>query len=98
MLLFLAVLQVFIQLADIISTVQILKRGGSELNPFIRSLGNKWKIVKIVVGIGTAGAMYLLRSIPGLVIVDGIALSVVLWNVYQLFKMRGFGTPGSTIS
>ena len=88
MLILLAILQVVIQVLDIISTVQILKRGGRELNPFVKSLGNKWKIIKIVVGIGIAAVMYLLKSITGLVIVDTVALLVVLWNVYQLMKTR----------
>lgn len=88
MLIILAILQVMLQVLDIVSTVQVLKRSGRELNPFINSLGNKWKVVKIVVGVGIAATMYLLKSITGLIIVDAIMLVVVVWNVYQLLKEK----------
>jgi len=52
------------QLADVLTTVQALKRGGVEANPVVKFLmdkfGKGWILVKLGI---TAGAAYLLWSL-----------------------------------
>ena len=52
------------QLADVVTTIQALKRGGVEANPVVKFLmdkfGKGWVLVKLAV---TAGAAYLLWSL-----------------------------------
>lgn len=71
-----------LQLADLLTTVRILRAGGIELNPL---LPNDWRwhiVVKIfiVAAIAVDG-----RALP---LATPLSALVVMWNVRQIFRSR----------
>jgi len=82
----LASVQMSLQIIDSLLTTEILARGGRELNPLLRALGNKWIPVKFAFSAAVTAFFVYLKTTIGLGIIDAAMAGVVIWNLWQLKK------------
>ena len=86
---------ILLQIADCLTTVYILGKGGSEANPVMNWLFNKIGMWQTLVVIKTGVVALLLvvtklapevSALLALVVCNIIYLGVVGWNSYQIYK------------
>lgn len=78
------VLMVFLQIADVMTTVKILGSGGVELNPVMAWMmrhGSLWILVKMAAAVGLTWYFF---ANPFLWVLVAMQAAVVVWNYRSL--------------
>lgn len=84
---------VVLQLLDALTTLHILKMGGKELNPIMNWLFKVFGtptnafIVKVFV-VSIIGVFLTVLAPKMLIFVIDVYALVILWNVYQIYKLK----------
>lgn len=96
----LAILNLLLQAADIVTTILFRRAGIAEANPLLVWLDETitpwnntgkwlWVVLAKLVGLGVIGAFWYYESKAGLRITAVLFICVVAWNLKQLDKRSG---------
>ena len=81
---------ILLQIADSLTTVHILKNGGSEINPLMNNLFQKFGMIPslIVMKLIVIGLLAWAWDIYAMSVACIIYFGVVGWNSYEIYKTK----------